>query len=64
VVTPGGGDAGVAGRSQDGDGQVAQAGHDAGAVGRTDLGAVFVVGGVATQCSRSSTATLKILAQE
>jgi len=42
VVAQGGGDAGGSGQPQDGDGQVAQAGHDAGAAGGTDLGAVFV----------------------
>jgi len=46
VVAQGGGDAGVAGQPQDGDGQVAQAGHDAGAVAGADLGAVLVVGDV------------------
>jgi len=47
VVAQGGGDAGLPGQPQDGDCQVAQAGHHAGAVGGADLGAVFVVGDVA-----------------
>jgi hypothetical protein len=37
-----GGDAGVACQPQDGDGEVAQGGHDPGATGGADLGAVFV----------------------
>jgi hypothetical protein len=32
----------VSGEPQDGDGEVTQAGHDAGAAGGADLGAVFV----------------------
>ena len=47
VIAQGGSDSGVAGQAQDGDGKVAQAGHDAGPVAGADLGAVFVVGDVA-----------------
>jgi len=47
VIAQGGGHVGVAGQAQDGDGEVAQAGHDAGAVAGADLGAVLVVGDVA-----------------
>jgi hypothetical protein len=47
VVAGGGGDVEDAGEAQDGDGEVAQAGHDAGAVGGADLGSVFVVGDIA-----------------
>jgi hypothetical protein len=47
MVAQGGGDAGFPGQAQDGDGQVAQAGHHAGAVAGADLGAVLVVGDVA-----------------
>src|ERR1035438_3095228 len=54
VVAQGGGDAGVAGQAQDGDGQVAQAGHDAGAVPGTDLGGILAEGTSRTQCRLSS----------
>jgi hypothetical protein len=47
VMAQGGSDAGFSAQAQDGDGQVAQAGHDAGAVAGADLGAVLVVGDVA-----------------
>src|SRR5262245_54631169 len=47
VMAQGGGEAGVAGQPQDGDGKVAQAGHDAWSVAGADLGAVLVVGDVA-----------------
>ena len=41
VMAQGGSDAGFSAQAQDGDGQVAQAGHDAGAVAGADLGAVL-----------------------
>ena len=43
----------VAGQPQDGDDQVAQAGHDPGAVGGANLRTVFIEVEV-TQCRRSS----------
>jgi hypothetical protein len=46
-MAQGGSDAGFSAQAQDGDGQVAQAGHDAGAVAGADLGAVLVAGDVA-----------------
>ena len=49
VIAQGGGDAGVAGQAQDGDGKVAQAGHDAWPVAGADLGSVLVVGDVPMQ---------------
>src|ERR1700749_2303566 len=42
VMAQGGSDIGVAGQPQDGNGQVAQAGHDAWPVAGADLGAVLV----------------------
>jgi hypothetical protein len=42
VVAQGGGDADATGEPQDGDNQVAQAGHDAGAAGGADLGPVLI----------------------
>jgi hypothetical protein len=42
VVAPGSSDAGMVGQPKDGDGQVAQAGHDVGAVAGDGLGAVLV----------------------
>jgi site-specific recombinase XerD len=47
VVAEGCGDVGGPGQAQDGDREVAQAGHDSGAVAGADLGAVLVVGHVA-----------------
>lgn len=41
MVAEGGGDAGVACQPQDGDGEVAQAGHDTRGAGGADLGSVF-----------------------
>jgi hypothetical protein len=46
-VPAGGGDAGVPGRFQDADGQVAQGGHDLGSAAGADLGGVFAVADVA-----------------
>jgi hypothetical protein len=46
VVAAGGGDAGVAGEPEDGDGEVAQGGHHLGSVAGADLGGVFVVGDI------------------
>ena len=43
MTAEGGGDAGVAGQAQDGDGEVSQGGHDPWRAGGADLGAVFVV---------------------
>jgi hypothetical protein len=42
-VAEGGGDAGVAGQPQDGDGEVPQGGHDLRGAGGADLGPVLVV---------------------
>ena len=42
MVAQGGGDAGSSGQPQDGDGQVAQAGHDLRAGRSADLGVVLV----------------------
>jgi hypothetical protein len=52
VVPAGGGDAGVPGRFQDADGQVAQGGHGLGSAAGADLGGVFAVADVAevVQC--------------
>jgi hypothetical protein len=47
VVPAGGGDAGVPGRFQDADGQVAQGGHGLGSAAGADLGGVFAVADVA-----------------
>jgi len=47
VVSGGGGDVEDTAEAEDGDGEVAQAGHDAGTVGGADLGTVFVVGDIA-----------------
>jgi hypothetical protein len=47
VVAGGSGDVGVPGHLHDSDGQVAQGGHDLGAVAGTDLGGVLAVGDVA-----------------
>jgi hypothetical protein len=47
VVPAGGGDAGVPGRFQDADGQVAQGGHGLGSAAAADLGGVFAVADVA-----------------
>ena len=41
-MAQGGGDVGDSGQPQDGDGEVAQAGHDPGTVGCSDLRPVFV----------------------
>ena len=47
MVPAGGGDAGVPGRFQDADGQVAQGGHGLGSAAGADLGGVFAVADVA-----------------
>jgi hypothetical protein len=47
VVAAGGGDAGVPGRFQDADGQVAQGSHGLGSAAGADLGGVFAVADVA-----------------
>jgi hypothetical protein len=47
VVAAGGCDAGVPSQPEDGDGQVAQGGHDLGPVAGASLGGVFAVGDVA-----------------
>ena len=47
MVAQGGGDAGFPGQAEGCDGEVAQAGHDAGGVAGADLGAVLAVGDVA-----------------
>jgi hypothetical protein len=47
VVTERRGDAGSTSQPQDGDDQVAQAGHDVGTAGGADLGAVFAEADVA-----------------
>jgi len=46
VVAAGGGDGGVAGEPEDGDGEVAQGGHGLGPVAGADLGGVFAVGDI------------------
>jgi hypothetical protein len=54
VVARDGGGAGHPGQAQDGDGQIAQAGHDARPAGSAELGAVLIEVHIAPQCSRSS----------
>ena len=46
-MAAGGGDAGVPGDLEDGDGEVAQGGHDLGAAAGAGLGGVFAVGDIA-----------------